>query len=68
VLVVLDRQLGSEDGMSLVPVVRARRPAAKIAIFSGSAMPESHVVVDAVLPKSEAFEALLERIVGILKS
>ena len=64
--ILLDRHLGEHDGLVLVPLVRATRPAAKIVIVSG-ACSEAMEGVDDVVGKDLGFEVLLSRLRKLLE-
>ncbi len=61
-VIMLDQHLGDGLGTSLVASVRARLPAAKVMLISGSVEPESlprDVYLDAVLAKGTRFDDLV---------
>jgi len=62
--VLLDRGLGREDGLALVPTVRAAMPAAKIVVLSGQDTPAPGV--DATLRKGDRFDDLSAALAAIL--
>ena len=57
---LLDGQLGDEDGLSLVPAIRAASPGARILLVSGAAAPGA--AVDGAVEKGDGFAALLAAI------
>ncbi len=62
--VLLDRRLDHEDGLALVPAVRAAAPAAKIVVLSGADTDAPGV--DATLRKGGSFDALAAALEAIL--
>jgi two-component system OmpR family response regulator len=67
-VVLLDRNLGDGHGIDLVPLLREKRPGAKVVLVSGSTEggPMSARGVDAVVAKGFFFPDLLARIEGLL--
>src|SRR5690349_20069947 len=67
-VVLLDRHLGDGHGIDLVPLLREKRPGAKVVLLSGSSEPGPMSVhgVDAVVAKGFFFPDLLARIEGLL--
>jgi DNA-binding NtrC family response regulator len=63
-VVLLDRRLGQEDGLALVPVVREAAPAAKVVVLSGADTDAPGV--DATLRKGGSFDALAAALAAIL--
>jgi two-component system response regulator RegA len=62
--ILLDRGLGAEDGLVLVPAVRAAMPRAKIIVLSGAE--DTPPGVDATLRKGMGFDALASCLAGLL--
>ena len=59
-VVLLDVHLGGEDGLALVDEIRTKRPAARVALFTGSIEVDAarREPVDAVLTKPFTLEEL----------
>ena len=57
---LLDINLGDGSGLDLIPLLRARHPAAKIVILSGDVTEREHGQADAWLAKGCEFDALLD--------
>lgn len=68
-IVLLDQHLGDGLGSDLVGPFRARMPAAKLVLISGSIDPRDRVdgAFDAYIPKGIAFPELLERLRSVLR-
>ncbi|MBV1860331.1 MAG: response regulator [Nannocystaceae bacterium] len=65
--VLLDRTLGPERGIDLLPDVRAISPAAQVIFFSGEPVgPEESALVDGVVPKPVGAAALISAISEVL--
>jgi two-component system, response regulator RegA len=63
-VVLLDRKLGDENGLSLVEEIRARQPQARLIVLTGAKEKVSPEGLDGVVGKDEGVEVLLQAIRG----
>ncbi len=64
--VLLDSRLGDGDGRSLIPLVRAQVPTAKLVLVTGLHHRGAPPPVDAVFQKGRSFAELLACLRGLL--